>query len=435
MSGLIWAGIGQGIANAGRTAGDYMMRSELEEERQRERAELQRERIAAQERQDALYRRTADQQTAGRSGGGDGGLTAKDIGEGGADEGMLARRAGMTVPELRAMRKYSETGDSTPFQVDTNKITMKDTGDPYNPETESQIVKELPPGFEREARAKLQALAKIEESYRMGGKYDDVTKGRRNQQEIDMSDAAIRQPGSAGVISQGMAAGEGKPIVDVKDGTAFNQYTGTMQTTDKGKSEIRENDAQAGKARAEGKPDINGVAANAANLIKLADKAAEDGDNATAKRLRDEAARLSLDAGSKKVPKAEGGDKAPPAPDLSKVAGVPKNATLGSYVQGKGWEVMVDGKLKGHVPVGSAGSAPPPPAAKAKGDAAPAPAPEPPVAPRDADMVGMSVGTLRRIAGTDGHARQSAAKAELARREAEAQAWDEEAQANRGMMP
>lgn len=306
MSGLIWAGIGQGIANAGRTAGDYMMRSELDEERQRERAELQRERIAAQERQDALYRRTADQQNAAaasRSGAGDGGLSAKDIGEGGTDEGMLARRAGMTVPELRAMRKYSETGDSTPFQVETNKITMKDTGDPYNPETESQLVKELPPGFEREARAKLQTLAKIEESYRLGGKYDDVTKGRRNQQEVDMSEAAIRQPGSAGVISQGMAAGEGKDLFGGDSNVTRNTKTGATSTTPVGQSVINENQAQAGKYSADAKKalaEISGDLAKGASQEKLAtmlsslNKLAESSDLDDAGRKRVQELQMSI---------------------------------------------------------------------------------------------------------------------------------------------
>lgn len=308
---------GQALMNIGSIIGSNMTRSIQEDERQADRLELQRERLAAAERENERNRQLRAEMAAARapSGGGDGGLSAKDIGEGGADEGLLARRAGMTVPELRAMRRFSETGDSTPFQVETNKITMKDTGDPYNPETQSQLVKELPPGFEREARAKLQTLAKIEESYRLGGRYDDVTKGRRNQQEVDMSEAAIRQPGAAGVIGQGMAAGAGKELVGGDSNVTRNKFTGATVNTKVGDSQVRENDAQAGKARAEGraasegigKVDIQGVAANAANLIKLADAAAADGDNVTAKRLRDEAARLSQEAGAKKVPKpAEG---------------------------------------------------------------------------------------------------------------------------------
>jgi hypothetical protein len=150
----------------------------------------------------------------------------------------------MTVPELRALRRFSETGDMSPFgtkvkTLDNEYGAMESTA--------------YPPGLDRELKAKAQVLSKIEESFVLGGKYDDVTKGRRNQQEVDASDAAIRDPSKAGIIGQGMAAGDAKPLVDVKDGTAFNQYTGATATTEKGRSEITENLAQAGKANAQGR--------------------------------------------------------------------------------------------------------------------------------------------------------------------------------------
>jgi hypothetical protein len=330
MAGLI----GQAISNIGSTIGNYMMQANLQEDRQEERRREREEEARRQAERDALYRRTvADQQAAAAArssgGGADGGLPAKSIGEGGEDEAMLARRAGMTVPELRSLRKYSETGDTEPFKRDTNKITMKDTGDPYNPETESQIVKELPPGFEREARAKMQTLAKIEESYRLGGKYDDVTKGRRNQQEVDMSEAAIRQPEAAGLIGQGMAAGKGNDLVGGDSNVTRNKFTGQTRTTPVGESQITENRAQAGKASAEaqatkegkGKVDITGVASNAANLIKLAEAADAEGNTVEAARLRREAARLSMGAGDKKVPPSDRGG-AGPAPGRLKVGDV-----------------------------------------------------------------------------------------------------------------
>ena len=256
MSGLVWSALGEGIGQIGTSMASYLAREADREDRQAERRREREEEARRQAERDALYRRTADQQTAaaaarGSGGGADGGLPARSIGEGGEDEAMLARRAGMTVPELRSLRKYSETGDTEPFKRDTNKITMKDTGDPYNPETESQIVKELPPGFEREARAKMQTLAKIEESYRLGGKYDDVTKGRRNQQEVDMSEAAIRQPEAAGLIGQGMAAGKGNDLVGGDSNVTRNKFTGQTRTTPVGESQITENRAQAAKYGAE----------------------------------------------------------------------------------------------------------------------------------------------------------------------------------------
>ena len=256
MSGLIFGALGQSLANASSTVGNYMMqdirdedrqeerRRELEERQQERRRELEERRSYERER-DALYRRTADQQAAGRTGSGSGpdGIPIKDLSEGGANEGLLARRAGMTVPELRALRKFSETGDMSPFG------TKVKTEDELGPSEYTAY----PPGLDRELKAKAQVLSKIEESFVLGGKYDDVTKGRRNQQEVDASDAAIRDPSKAGIIGQGMAAGDAKPLVDVKDGTAFNQYTGATATTEKGRSEITENLAQAGKANAQGR--------------------------------------------------------------------------------------------------------------------------------------------------------------------------------------
>jgi hypothetical protein len=66
-----------------------------------------------------------------------------------------------------------------------------------------------------------------------------------------------------------------------------------------------------------GAADINGVAANAANLIKLADAAELNGDPVLAKQYRAQAAEMSTGAGAKKLPNSNiagvGGAKAPPA--------------------------------------------------------------------------------------------------------------------------
>ena len=260
MSGLIWGGIGQGIANAGSTMGSYMMQSAMQEDRQEERRREKEEEARRQAERDALYRRTAEQQAAGKSGGGaDGGMPAADIAEGGKAEGLVARKAGMTVPELRAMRKFSETGDVEPFKRGVERykeeVEGADTTDAVSRKYAKQmglteIVRELPPGFDREARSKLQKLAEIEESYLLGGKYDDVTKGRRNQQEVNMSEAAIARPETAGTIGQGMAAGTGKALMGGDSNVTRNLFTGKTDTTDVGRSVISENQAQARQAGA-----------------------------------------------------------------------------------------------------------------------------------------------------------------------------------------
>lgn len=444
MSGLIWSALGEGVGNIGNAMSSYLAREADREDRQEERRRELEERRAYEERRDAMYKRTADQQAAaaasrGSGSGGGGaasGISAKDMGEGGADEGMVARRAGMTVPEMRALRKFSETGDMSPFGT-----KFKTLDDNYG-EMESTA---YPPGLEKELRAKANMLAKIEESYRMGDKYDDMTKGRQNQQNVDLTDAAVRNPSAAPVIGQGVAAGAGKPLMEIKEGTQFNQYTGGMTTTERGKSEIRENDAQAGQARAqagkaaadakattEGRIDINGVAQNAANLIKLAEAAENDGRPEDARRLRAEAQRLSEGAGRMKVPQGEG-EKEPPRPDLSKVSGLPKGAALGSYVQGRGWEVKVDGKVQGYVAdQAPARSAPAPASAQSARSAAtsrPEPAAPPPRAEeRGTGMEQMSLRTLQQIANIPGHANQKAAIAELQRRQEASRMWEAERQ-------
>jgi hypothetical protein len=383
MSRLIWSGIGQGIANAGSTMGNYMMQSALQDDRQEERRREREEEAKRQAERDALYRRPADQQGAGRAGG-DGAMSAADIGEGGRDEGMLARRAGMTVPELRAMRRYSETGNTEPFKRESNKVTTKDTGDQYNPEVESQIVKELPPGFEREARAKLQTLAKIEESYRLGGKYDDVTKGRRNQQEIDMSEAAIAKPDAAGIIGQGMAAGAGKDLVGGDSNVTRNKFTGATSTTPVGESVIVENRAQADRAkreqpgRSEELPTLQQMRKSAEETLRDARKALTEFDKlnpgdlsrpgkekllsqrqaleAEVAGARDELKKISgrlsrrLDeaAGAPAPAPAPGKSEKPPA--IAEVQGAPAGSTIGAFVGGRGWEVKdKSGKVIGYV--------------------------------------------------------------------------------------
>lgn len=263
MSGLIWAGIGQGIANAGRTAGDFMMRSELEEERQREKAELQRERLAATERENERNRQLRADIEAGRAaraGDSGGGLSMKDIGEGGSAEGLVARQAGMTVPELRAFRRSSDTGDLEPFKRDVTRYGrdqddgMAGANDEYSDAVSRKTaklteekVRDFPPGFEQEYRAKLKTLARIEESYLLGKNYEPVAKGRQTQQEVDASQRAMESPAQAGIIGQGIAAGQGKDLIGGDSNVTRNKFTGETTTTDVGKSVITENQAQAKK--------------------------------------------------------------------------------------------------------------------------------------------------------------------------------------------
>lgn len=273
MSGLIWAGIGKGIADAGTSIGSSMLRSVADEERQQERMELQRERLeAAQQRQDErlaqsreLTQARLDAKSSG-GGSGSGGLSAAEIGSGGADEGMIARAAGMTVPELRALRNYSQTGNVEPFKRDVTRYGrdqddgMAGANDEYsdavsrkNAKLTEEKVRELPPGFDQEIRARSKALAKIEESYRLGGKYDDVTKGRLNDQQRDLTSAAVNNPDAAPQVAMGVAAGKGNDMYGGDSNVTRQKFTGQTSATTVGESQIIENKAQAGQAAAAGR--------------------------------------------------------------------------------------------------------------------------------------------------------------------------------------
>ena len=105
--GLIWAGIGQGIANAGSSLGaigvrDYEMRQAhalREDERQNQRDWLEQQKQDQREwqaGQNEIYKRTADQK------GGTGGMKGfapEDIAPGGKLADMMAGQMGMTVPQ------------------------------------------------------------------------------------------------------------------------------------------------------------------------------------------------------------------------------------------------------------------------------------------------------------------------------------------------
>jgi hypothetical protein len=341
MAGLI----GQAISNIGSTIGNYMLQSNLQEDRQEERRREREEDARRQAERDALYRRTADQQTAAArssGGGADGGLPAKSIGEGGEDEAMLARAAGLTVPELRALRQYSSTGDKEPFKRDVTRYSrdQDDTmagpndefGDAVSRKTAKLVeekAKELPPGFEPEIRAKMQSLARIEESYRLGKNYKEVTEGRQNEFETDVGKGILSGAVGPGRGAASVGGMKGNAVFEGDSNTTRNRYSGESGATAVGQSVITENRAQAGKASADaratadgkGKVDITGVAANAANLIKLAEAADNEGNTEEAKRLRKEAARLSTGAGDKKVPPSDRGG-AGPAPSRLKVGDV-----------------------------------------------------------------------------------------------------------------
>lgn len=241
--GLIWASVGQGIANSGSTVGSFLMRAQEREAERAYRDTVEQERRDFRAEQNALYKRTAEQQMEGRAGTGkDPGIQPADLQPGGRYAGMAAGQLEMTENQLADVQKYRKTGDLSKYakQIGT---TLDDT---YG----EQAVTEVPQALRDEFKLKAKALSQLEESYALKGTYDDVMKGRSIGFKIDMGQAAYDQPDKAGRAGQAAAVSEGKPLYDVKDGTQFNQYTGKNEATAVGGSMISENLAKASEATA-----------------------------------------------------------------------------------------------------------------------------------------------------------------------------------------
>lgn len=402
MSGLILGGIGKGLSDAGSQIAGLMYKGIASEEDRADRAALRmydiQQRAADKEADRELRREIADNKSANGSGqGGQGGLALKDINEGGAAEGIVARQAGMTVPELRQLRRSSQTGDMSSF-MQTSAVEDESGG---------HDVTSLPPGFEKEYKAKLKALAAIEESYALGGKYDDVQKGRRTGQQIDATARAEANPGQAGLIGQAMAVGEGKDIIGGDSNVTRNKFTGETKVTPVGQSVITENNAQAANAgKTQKNNEFQGLQQERLALdndLKRAEDAIKNLRKDTPKGWQDsvkeqEAKIARLEADKKLVtdrlrsftqsesergrgnpkpdtPKPETPKPQPPKPSdnsnsgessasssakpagdsktppsIDQVKGAPAGSTIGTFVQGKGWAVKdKSGKLVGYV--------------------------------------------------------------------------------------
>lgn len=204
MSGLIFGGmmkgLGEGVSGVGRMMADQGGRDEIIRARQEERrADLSERRAPA-------------------------GPFQAGISEGSMTEEMAAARMNMSVPEFRKFREAQRSGDTSGYEQEVESRVAPqgpDTSDPsWNEATEKS--KQKPAGFDAWQKDKRKALADIAAELTFGDKYDEVVKGRRGQQEIDASEKAMAEPGKAGIIGQGMAAGEGKPL----NTQGVNSFTG-----------------------------------------------------------------------------------------------------------------------------------------------------------------------------------------------------------------
>ena len=180
-----------------------------------------------------------------RSGSGAGGAG------GAADEELMAAQMNMTVPELQKFRNAQRTGDNSAYAVEQPQAAPATDEPQWSGAPAAPAAKALPPSFDSWLEQKRQQFATAGAEQHYGKDYDNVVKGRRGMQEIGASEAALRNPGQAGLIGKSMAVGEGKDIYGGNESGTYDKFTGEQTTGAVGQSKIRENDAQAGKARAD----------------------------------------------------------------------------------------------------------------------------------------------------------------------------------------
>ena len=378
--GLIWSGIGQGIANAGSTMGQYLMRSQEREADRTWREQQAQDQRDFRAEQNSLYKRTADEQNAGRASAGKAdAFKPEDTQPGGRLAGTAAGMLDTNEDRLADYQKYRKTGE----------IDLEKYGQEAPNRGEENVVagsKEVPQALKDEFKLKSKMLSQLEESYALKGGYDDVMKGRKIGWETGVGQGILADKIPMGKGSGAVAATEGKQILNTEGGETYNMYTGESKTTPVGKSQIAENQARAGELGALGKKygkDIEKIDAeiaggmfsknssekltameNSANntltglrkdkdsgLIKT-DKEKADWDRryADAQGTIDSVRALQKTALEAKAnppaPKPEAATEK--APSISEVQGAPSGSSIGSRTD-KGWEVRdKSGKLIGY---------------------------------------------------------------------------------------
>ena len=274
MAGLIGSNIGQAISNFGTNVGNMMFKSIGDEADRDARIAAKKEewqarledRQAARAENNDLKRELATMKLeasgGGSKGGGgkSGGVNMEDIKPGGSQEVWAAAKMDMTVPEYTAFYNSMKTGDRTAFLQEVTRTTvppeatgpMSDAVSRKTAPRTDETVKAMPPGFEAEYKAKMKKLGDLQESYALGGQYDDVMKGRQQGFQTGVAQGILNKEitgKDVGVASQAVGSSLGKDSYAVQGGEKLNQFTGESTTTPKGQSEITENQAQANKAK------------------------------------------------------------------------------------------------------------------------------------------------------------------------------------------
>ena len=292
MAGLVMGNIGQAISGFGANIGNLMFKSIGDEADRDARIAAKKEEWQArlQDRQDArqenndLKRELLEMRldagavkgSSGKAGGkGGSNINMEDIKPGGSQEVWAAAKLDMTVPEYTAFYNSLKTGDKSAFLQDVTRINvtpaapgmgdvtgeMSDAVSRKTAVRTPETIKAPPPGFEAEYKAKMKKLADLQESYALGGQYDDIMKGRQQGFQTETGQGVLAgaiRPGPAG---EAVGVSLGKERMKVEGGEKLNVFTGESTTTPKGQSEIQENVAQANKPPGSGKGGSTGAKA------------------------------------------------------------------------------------------------------------------------------------------------------------------------------
>jgi hypothetical protein len=280
MAGLVMGNIGQAISGFGANIGNLMFKSIGDEadrdariaaKKEEWQARLQDRQEARQENNDLkrelLEMRLDAGAVKGASGGNTGGkgggnIDMEEIKPGGKHEVWAAAKMGMTVPEYKAFYDSLKTGDKSAFlqEVTRTNVTpaapgmgavegeMSDAVSRKTAVRTPETVTAPLPGFEAEYKAKMKKLADLQESYALGGHYDDIMKGRQQGFQTETGQGVLAGNIKPGPGGEAVGVSLGKERMKVEGGEKLNVFTGESTTTPKGLSEIQENKAQAGKA-------------------------------------------------------------------------------------------------------------------------------------------------------------------------------------------
>lgn len=263
MAGLVMGNMGQAISNVGTNIGNLMFKSISDEatlaaKKEEWLAKLEDRQQAREDKADLMREITgmkldAASARGSTAGGKAGGINMEDIKPGGIHEVWAAAKLDMTVPEYTAFYNSLKTGDKSAFLQSVTTQAAPGMG-AYQGQSEervpAQTKMDVPPGFEDAYKAKMKKLADLQESYALGGHYDDVMKGRQQGFQTETGRAVLAGDIKPGPAGEAVGVSLGKDRMKIEGGEKLNLYTGESSTTPLGQSQIEENRAQAGSAGA-----------------------------------------------------------------------------------------------------------------------------------------------------------------------------------------